>query len=203
MFYRYSLLIEGGKNVARIKKFTNQQLWEATKQLLLKVGYDAFTVSLLAESMNVSRAAIYKYYPNKEELIAQFMLEKMEQTVASFSMIDPSQSFEHLFKEILIKIFDSKDLHQILGYASKINNVSDVVIVKKEKLSNLHHEMFRPLLKVVAKGKEENIIAQNKDDFLIVSFIFSTINVQNHSGLNEVDFMLELEQFILYGITKK
>ena len=189
--------------MARVKKFTNQQLWEATKQLLLKVGYEAFTVSLLAESMNVSRAAIYKYYPNKEELIVQFMLEKMEQTVASFSGMDATQSFDHLFKEMLGKIFDSKDLHEILGYASKINNVSDIVIQKKEKLSKLHHEMFHTLLKVVAKGKEENIIAQNKDDFLILSFIFSTITVQNHSSLNEEDFLFELEQFILYGIKKK
>ena len=89
--------------MARVKKFTNQQLWEATKQLLLKVGYEAFTVSLLAESMNISRAAVYKYYPNKEELIVQFMLEKMEQTVASFSSMDATQSFEHLFKELFVK----------------------------------------------------------------------------------------------------
>ena len=189
--------------MARNKKFTMQQLWEATKQLLLEVGYEAFTVSLLAESINVSRSAIYKYFPNKEELIVQFMLEKMEQTVASFSAMDATQSFDHLFKEMLNKIFASKDLHEILGYASKINNVSNVVIEKKEKLSTLHHEMFHTLLKVVAKGKEENVIAQNKDEFLILSFIFSTITVQNHSSLNERDFLCELEQFILYGIKKK
>ncbi|EKU43691.1 TetR family transcriptional regulator [Lysinibacillus fusiformis ZB2] len=47
--------------MGRDKKFSEQDLWHHTHQLLLSVGYQGFTMSLLAQSIGVSRAAIYKH----------------------------------------------------------------------------------------------------------------------------------------------
>lgn len=189
--------------MGRAKKFTDEQLWEATKGLLLEVGYDAFTISLLAEKMAVSRAVIYKYYPNKEELILQFMLIKMEESVALLSAIDCTQSFLDMFRDMLKRIFYMKDLHEILGLAYKISNVNELIVEKKAKLSAMHHEMYKPLRCLIAKGKEENLIGQEKDDFLVLGFIFSAINIPNHSNLPEEQFLHELENLLLNGIVIK
>lgn len=191
------------QQMGRTKKFTDEQLWDATRELLLQVGYDAFTVSLLAERMNVSRAVIYKYYPNKEELIVQFMLEKMETSVAYLTEIDRTQAFKEMFRDVLARIFEMKDLHQVLSMASKIGNVTNVVTEKKAQLSKMHHEMYEPLLYLIAKGKEEGIIAQYKSDVLMLSFIFSAINIPNHMSLTHDEFIQELEQLLLNGLSGK
>lgn len=55
--------------MARERKFTRDDLYETTKYMLLENGYEGFTFSKLAEKLNVSRGAIYKYFNNKDELI--------------------------------------------------------------------------------------------------------------------------------------
>ena len=186
--------------MGRTKKFTDEQLWEATKELLLQVGYEAFTVSLLAEKMSVSRAVIYKYYPNKEELIVQSMLEKKGGSAKIWTEVDTRQSLDDVFRGVLQRIFRMKELHNVLGLATKIANVNDIVSEKKEKLAKMHHEMYKPLLCLVAKGKEEKLIAQQKNDFLILGFIFSVINIPNHMNLSDEQFLGELELLLLNGM---
>lgn len=188
--------------MGRAKKFTDAQLWEATKELLLEVGYDAFTVSLLAEKLNVSRAVIYKYYPNKEELVIQFMVEKMHESVTILTGIDEAQSFRQMFGDTLTRIFHMRDLHHVLGFAAKVATVSELVGQKKDELSAMHHNLYKPLLCLIAKGKEEQIIAEEMDPFVLLSFIFSVINMQNHTNMPEQQFLQQIEQLLLYGILK-
>ena len=188
--------------MGRTKKFTDEQLWEHTKELLLQVGYDAFTVSLLAEKMNVSRAVIYKYYPNKEELVIQFMLEMMNQSVAYLTEVDHTQSFRQMFHDVLTRIYQMKDLHQVLGQSVKISNVSGIVVEKKAILSSMHNDMYKPLIFLITKGKEEGLIETGKDNFLLLSFIFSVINIPNHSEMDEQLFLNEIEQLLLGGMIK-
>lgn len=189
--------------MGRTKKFTDEQLWQAIQELLLDVGYDAFTVSLLAEKMGVSRAVIYKYYPNKEELVIQFMLEKMKYSIQYLSEVQQSQPFLQMFRDLLKRIYDMKDLHQVLGFTSKIGNKSEVVKEKKTILSSMHQNLYEPLLSVVAKGKEEGLIQQHQNDFVLLSFIFTAIDMPNHLQLSEEAFLINLEQLLLNGILNK
>ena len=62
--------------MARERKFSTDDLFQASKQLLLQHGYEGFTFSLLADQFDVCRA-LYKYYENKEELITDFMIYEM------------------------------------------------------------------------------------------------------------------------------
>ena len=188
--------------MGRDKKFSEQDLWHHTHQLLLSVGYQGFTMSLLAQSIGVSRAAIYKQYPNKEELIIQFMVWQMEKSIENLSNVNFSQSFEQQLEDLLVRMFDMRDLHQILGFASQINDVSLVVKQKKEVLNNMHGGLYIPLQQVIKQGKEEGIIAEDRNDFILLSFIFQLIDMPNHLNMPIESFLKEIKLLILHGISK-
>ena len=46
--------------MGRDRKFSTLDLFLESKKLVLAVGYEGFTIARLAESLEVSRAAIYK-----------------------------------------------------------------------------------------------------------------------------------------------
>ncbi|WP_379971327.1 TetR/AcrR family transcriptional regulator [Ectobacillus sp. sgz5001026] len=190
--------------MARERKFTTKEIFTLTKQLLLKVGYEGFTISLLAESMAVSRAAIYKYYTNKEELIMDFMLEEMNEIVEEIGRIDSEATFIEQLDQLIHKIFQYKDLHQMLGAASQIDSRGmNTIIKKKEKLEQLHFGMYRPLQGIIERGKKEGFLVDSLSNEMIIGFIFQTIDIPNHTGVPADTFMQAVKQMILHGISNK
>lgn len=188
--------------MGRDKKFSEQDLWRNTHQLLLSAGYQGFTISLLAQSLGVSRTAIYKQYPNKEELIMDFMLWEMKHSIDHLSNIDFTQSFEQQLDDLLIQMFDFRDLHQMLGLATQIEDVSPVVVQKKQLLNSMHGDLYVPIQQVIKKGKEEGMIAENRNEFLLIGFIFQLIDMPNRLNLPKDQFLQELKMLILHGISK-
>ena len=188
--------------MGRLKKFTDEQLWDMTQMLLLDVGYQAFTMSLLAEKLGVSRAALYKKYQNKEELLVQFMLIKMEESVQLLTTIEENLSFHEQLDVLLRKLNKMKDLHSILGIAEKIDDVNDCVVAKKEKLASMHGDLIIPLQRVIALGKEEGVIHPDKNDFLILSFIFQVVDIPNYAQLEEEQFIQAIKDLLLNGMTQ-
>ena len=189
--------------MGRDKKFSTHDLWQATHELIVETGYQGFTMSRLAAKLHVSRAAIYKHYPNKEELLIDFMVEKMRYSVTLLSEIDFTQSFEHQLRDLLERMFQLKDLHQILGMASTIEDVSPVITEKKQVLSAMHHELYAPLNQLITKGKEQGFIDHARNNFLLLGFIFQTIDIPNHAGLPLDTFIAEIQALILHGISNK
>lgn len=188
--------------MGRNKKVLIDELWRATNDLILEVGYEGFTMSLIANKMDVSRAAIYRLFPTKEELIIEFMLLKMDYTITLFNGIDHSKAFNVQLDDLLQRMLKIKGLHEILGLAIKIADVSPIVKEKKEALNSMHTGLYGPLLKVVHQGKEELLIPKDKDDFLILSFIFQMINIPNHRKLDENIFLNEIKSLFLFGVSK-
>jgi len=80
--------------MARESKFTKSELYQATNRLLLQYGYAGFHFGLLAEQLNVSRAALYKYFNNKDELITEYMAYEMEQFMQDLEKVNKYHSFE-------------------------------------------------------------------------------------------------------------
>lgn len=187
--------------MGRDRKFSTLDLFLATKQLVLAVGYDGFTIARLAESIGVSRAAIYKYYTNKEELIMDFMLHEMDKTITDFLLISPTAPYMEQLDALLRSIFRSKDLHLLLGMAEMIPSDNQPSIQKKkDKLSAMHRDMYGPLMRIVQQGKAEGLVDINIPNELVLGFIFQSINIPNHSQLDEVQFYQYTKLLILNGV---
>ena len=72
---------EGGKTEAAIR--------EAALALIARHGFDAVTVRQIAAEVGVQAAALYRYFPTKEDLLFSLMLSHMETLIASWAQIRP------------------------------------------------------------------------------------------------------------------
>lgn len=187
--------------MARERKFSTTDIFNETKQLLLDNGYERYNIGQLAEKLNVSRAAIYKYYTNKDELIVDFMLHEMDRMMEEFNSVDPTATFDAQLNCVLNTIFDSKDLHHILAFAHLIEAKDNEGIAKKlEKLNELHLEMYKPLIRLIAKGKQDELIHQDLPESVMISFIFQSIKIPNHMNEPQETFLNSLRKLILNGL---
>ncbi|MBO9130771.1 TetR/AcrR family transcriptional regulator [Bacillus sp. 165] len=189
--------------MGRDRKFNTVDLFLCTKNLILQNGYEGFTIGQLATMLDVSRAAIYKYYQNKDELLLDFMLEEMNNVLNSFKTIQEEQSFLEKIDLLLQKIYMYKDLHLILGIQEVIPTKDNPHLEnKKKKLALMHRELYIPLVHIVQQGKMEGFIEMDIPNELLLGFIFQSISIPNHSGIDDGKLMDYTKNLILKGIIK-
>ena len=73
---------DGEKTQAAIRK--------AAIRLIARYGYEAVSMRQLASEVGVQAAALYRYFPNKEELLYALMLEHMEGLIEAWENVRPS-----------------------------------------------------------------------------------------------------------------
>ncbi len=189
--------------MAREKKFSTQEVFKMTNSLLLVNGYEGFSFSLLAEALQVSRAALYKYYLNKEELIMDYMIYEMDRYVKELEKMDHTLMFEDQLDRLLKIIFQYKDIHQILGVAHQIQeNGMESIAQKKSVLEKLHLDMYQCLSGFILKGKKEEILSDQVPNELILGFIFQSIAIPNHQQIPDEKWIALIKELICHGIIK-
>ena len=187
--------------MTRERKFSTQEIFKATNSLLLRYGYEGFTFSLLAESLDVSRAAIYKYYPNKEELIIDYMVYEMTKMLIDLQKIDQSATFSAQLNELITLIFTYKDIHQILGMVHQFKESSSAMIMEKKKqLEKLHLDMYQYLEGLMVQGKKEKVLRDTLSNDVILGCIFQSIAIPNHRGIPEHEWIQSIKDVVCYGI---
>jgi AcrR family transcriptional regulator len=68
---------------------TEAAIREAAADLIARLGYEAVTMRRLAAEVGVQAAALYRYFPTKEELLFTLMREHMEGLIASWEAARP------------------------------------------------------------------------------------------------------------------
>jgi AcrR family transcriptional regulator len=68
---------------------TGAALRQAALSLIARFGYEAVTMRRLAAEIGVQAAALYRYYPTKEDLLFALLLEHMEGLIASWDAARP------------------------------------------------------------------------------------------------------------------
>jgi len=69
---------------------TEAAIREAALALMARRGFEAVTMRQLAGEVGVQAAALYRYYPTKEDLLYSLMQRHMTQLIAGWQEIDPS-----------------------------------------------------------------------------------------------------------------
>lgn len=189
--------------MGRNRKFSTTEMFNATEKLLLKIGYEGFTMGILAEDLDVSRAALYKYYTNKDELITDFMVQNMKDFIERLQGINFTGNFDRQFDQLMEIIFDNKDLHQVLSYAQMINNQGSHRIQENLRVLEIYHkEMYKPLLTFIEQGKAEGKLNDQIPPSILLGFIFQSISIPNHLQMGDKDFLHVVKQLICNGISK-
>ncbi|MGO4180974.1 TetR/AcrR family transcriptional regulator, partial [Paenibacillus sp. TAF43_2] len=106
--------------MGRKQSFTETELLDTTKKLVLEHGYDGFHLKLLSQHLSGARSTIYQYYSNKEEIVAACMKRVIAKVLENCSAIDETDPMDALEQLLLIYVEEST-LHQLLGDSSKIS----------------------------------------------------------------------------------
>ena len=186
--------------MARERKFNTVELYQETKNLLLEYGYDGFTFSQLAERMDVSRAALYKYYDNKENLITDVMVYEMEQFLRELKEIEKQAGFEKQFEFLMDLIFQKTDVHPLIKAAQQIVSRIDYSQENKVKLEKLPLEMYSCLQSFISLGKAEGKIKTYLPDGLILGFIFQSVAIPNHYAVPQSEWIRSMKEIISKGM---
>lgn len=187
--------------MARERKFTKEDLYEATKELLLQVGYEGFNFSILSRELNVSRGAIYKYFRNKDHLITNYMVYEMEKFVEHLTHIGALNDFDIQFESLLQSILANKDNQRIREMAIKLPEINGKYTEEnRQKINSLHLEMYHSLQSFVSKGKQQKKIPSHLPDSLILGFIFNTIDLPNHERIPTKEWIEHVKYMLSHGI---
>jgi TetR/AcrR family transcriptional regulator, repressor of fatR-cypB operon len=196
----YLHIVFGGDKMARERKFNTVDLFHEAKRLLLEHGYDGFTFSLLADRMEVSRAALYKYYENKEELITDFMIYEMEQYLHELKEIEKLSGFEKQFDFLMDFIFTKTEIHHLIKAALHVIAKLEQSNINKEKLIKLPLEMYRYLNSFILNGKEEGKLKSHIPDSLFIGFILQSVAIPNHFGIPHQEWLKSIKEIIRQGM---
>jgi TetR/AcrR family transcriptional regulator, repressor of fatR-cypB operon len=187
--------------MARDSKFTKSDLYQAINELLMKHGYAGFHFGLLAERLNVTRAALYKYFDNKDELITEYMAFEMERFLQDLEKIKDEPHFEDQLNKLLGVIFKYSKIHQILSIIFQIPKSNHPKVNKTlNQLEDHHNKMYSYLNDFVELGKREKFLKSEFPNHLILGFIFQTVNIPNHSKLPEQDWRNLVMEFLCHGM---
>lgn len=190
--------------MARERKFSKELLFSETKSLLLDYGYVAFSFSLLAERLKVSRGTLYKYYETKDELITDYMLHEMNMFLYSLEKIHDYQGFEAQFDYLLEMIHSHGPIHQILEGVIHIPlDVSERVKKNKESLEKLHLDMYKNLQAFLIQGRSEKLLHPDLPDGLILGMIFQTISIPNHFRITQAEWLKSIKHILSHGMFTK
>jgi TetR/AcrR family transcriptional regulator, repressor of fatR-cypB operon len=187
--------------MARERKFSTEELFQCSKHLLLEHGYEGFTFSLLADRLEVSRGAIYKYYDNKEELITDYMLFEMNHFLEELKEIAVMDNFDKQFDFLFELIFKNNKIHQLIEIGSQIpSSINEKVQSNRMKLEKMHLEMYHYMQNFVTLGKSEQKLKSHIPDALILGFIFQTVAIPNHFGIPQDVWVQSIKEIISQGM---
>ncbi len=95
---------------------TRQDILDESKKLFLAQGYAATTMRQIAQATGLTPAAIYNYFPSKDELFAALLRQTapVEQIFALGELADtPEESLEHAFREMMAVTIRHQDYFQL------------------------------------------------------------------------------------------
>ncbi|TQR14229.1 TetR/AcrR family transcriptional regulator [Psychrobacillus soli] len=190
--------------MARERKFTDEQLFKATKQMIIQDGYEAFTFSKLAAILHVSRGSIYKYYENKDELISEFLMYEMNRFLHNFNRLDKSGDFQTQLDLLIDFIFEQSNIHQVLEIIQQIPvNTTKRVENNKSRLNEYHIDMYQQFQGLIDLGRKENVIKSHLPTAVLLGMIFQTIAIPNHFNIPQEEWIASIKEVLIHGMLKK
>ncbi|WP_110928525.1 TetR/AcrR family transcriptional regulator [Bacillus massiliglaciei] len=190
--------------MARERKFSTDDIYQATKQILLQHGYEGFNFGLLAEHLDISRGAIYKYFDNREELITNFMQHEMRLFLIELKEIEEYDSFDEKLDFLLDLIFKHTSVPELIeiGRRIPINGNSKVKenIIQLEKL---HLDMYKHLQGFIDLGRQEQKLKASLPDSLLLGMIFQSILIPNHFGVPQSEWVRSIKEILCHGMFNK
>ncbi|MEQ1953072.1 TetR/AcrR family transcriptional regulator [Mesorhizobium sp. CN2-181] len=124
---------------------TEAAIREAAVSLIARYGYEAVSMRQLAAEVGVQAAALYRYFPTKEDLLFTLMREHMEGLIASWENARPDDG--GAADELSAFVANHIGFHVTRRHSTHVSNM---------ELRSLSHENLTYILKLRA-GYEKDL----------------------------------------------
>lgn len=122
---------------------------ERSVKLFAKNGYDRTSMAEVAAACRVSKALLYHYYVNKDELLFDILRAHLEELIGAVRVVDeklpPRERLRALVGALLEAYRDADDQHKI-----QINELSKLPAAKRQQLVALERELVRIFSEAIA-----------------------------------------------------
>lgn len=130
---------------------TEAAVREAAVSLIARRGYEAMSMRQLAAEVGVQAAALYRYFPTKEDLLFTLMREHMEGLIEAWSAAKPANADQ--VSQLAAYVENHIAFHIERRHATHVSNM---------ELRSLSHERLTQILKMrTAYEKELRKILRN------------------------------------------
>ncbi len=164
--------------MGRKQSFTETELLDVTKRLILEHGYDGFHLKLLSQHLPGARSTIYQYYSNKEEIVAACMKRVISNVLENASSIDETDPMIAL-RQLLHVYLEESRLHQLLGDAQKIHSDHIKVIDDLQFIEMAHSSLKVQLARLFEQAQKENNLREDIPLPVLIGTFFNLINTPN------------------------
>lgn len=189
--------------MARKKTFTQEELYQATHDLMLEVGYDIFSFQLLSKKLDISRTALYKYYTNKNDLLQAYLNHQLEKVVDQLDSTDWPSAYPEKLSQLIDLVFAYADTHAISAMVPARQWTKDNAHEPDiQRSKELHRKFFGFIQAVVEEGQREGYLKQEIPPLVLIETIFHSINLPNRAGLSAEQRAYFVKKVLFEGILK-
>jgi AcrR family transcriptional regulator len=138
---------------------TEAALREAALTLMARHGYEAVTMRQLAAEIGVQAAALYRYFPTKEDLLFTLMREHMEGLLAAWDKARPTSSDPAARLAAFVRNHIS--FHVARRHSTHVSNM-ELRSLSRERLSSvlkLRAAYEKELRRILRDGAEDGSFA--------------------------------------------
>jgi AcrR family transcriptional regulator len=148
---------------AKRKEEFRHEILDAGRELLIKEGYEKFSMLKLAERIEYSSTTIYLYFKDKDDLLFAICEEIAERFLANLTdirttYIDPLESLRQALLYLIVFGFNNRNEFKVLFLTSpKVYGTPDE-FMKKESMARNCYFLFREMVRnCIATGKLQEI----------------------------------------------
>jgi AcrR family transcriptional regulator len=113
---------------------TEAAIRAAAAMLIARHGYEAVSMRQLAHEVGVQAAALYRYFPTKEDLLFTLMREHMEELAAAWEAARPSTN--HPAQRLSAYVANHIRFHVARRHSTQLSNL-ELRSLSKERLSTI------------------------------------------------------------------
>lgn len=133
---------------------TEAAIRDAAAALMARHGYEAMSMRQLAAEVGVQAAALYRYFPTKEELLFTLMREHMDGLIASWDAACPASSDP--VARLRLFVANHIEFHVARRHSTHVSNM-ELRSLSRERLSQilkLRSDYEKELRQILRDGSE-------------------------------------------------
>ena len=138
------------------KKTPNRKILDKARTLFWRKGYISTSMRDIAAAYGCKPANIYNFFPNKEEILFEVLLEEMEQIIAPIKHLDEDDGTT---PEEQLRLIIVSHLKLTLSYRRSAKLLFDVALdnlsrAKRKKIVDLRDTYDRIIRKILRRGMD-------------------------------------------------